>query len=546
MKTPDIQIKLELIAMVTLECIRELSLEGKRLSHEELTAAFNASGELVEALENATGSEKFHKDEMLRLQKERDKLDLQYKKTSAHRRELATQLDAVESQNTRSKAFIQRAIPALIQLVRTGDDRQFHDSLDHIKTLVKKTAPLDQLEDAFQRLKEVAFRTELKKSDKKPPPGKVSSIFSLFQRQAPDGQSEALAHFRETYLAIVQELRLNLDQTALGELTGIEDRLRGVSQLDDFFTIRDDVLVLLKSYISRICTERKQAAAFILEIGKRLVEVEHHLLQSLVVAQESREARTRFTNAIEKEMSVFQEAVDFTHSLEDLKSKVVASIFAIKKAIEGSRLDDSSRHKQSERQVAVLKKNLDRLKSEIISARQRSETLEVELLSDPLTRAYNRRAYDQRIEEEIKRHHRYKTAFSMLLLDVDHFKQINDKYGHSVGDLCLKEIINRIKPLLRETDFLARFGGEEFVIILPETKYDGAAEVAEKIRVHIEKTDFLHKGEHVSVTISLGGTEVHISDKNGEKMFERVDKAMYQAKQSGRNRVVMISASGNP
>lgn len=546
MKTPDIQKKLEFIAMVTLESARKLSLEGKGLTYEELTAALANSAELAEALEGAAGSDKFHKEEMRRLKKELEKLDLQYKKASAHRRELTTQLDTAENQSIQGKAFIQRVVPALAQLVRAGHDRQLFDSLDRMKTLAQKNAPLDQIEDAFRQLKENAFSTELKKSDKKPTSGKASSLFSLFHRQPPDDQSNVVAHFKETYSTIVQELRLTLDQAALSELAGIEARLQGVLRLDDFFAIRDDVLMLLKNYISRISTERKQAAAFILEIGKRLVEMEHHLLQSLAVAEETRDARNRFTDAIEKEMSVFQEAVDFTRSLEDLKSRVVASISTITKAIEETRLDESSRHERADKQVAALKKNLGRLKGEIKSARQRSETLEFELLSDPLTRAYNRRAYDQRIEDELKRYRRYKNIFSMLLLDVDHFKQINDKYGHSVGDLCLKEIINRIKPLLRETDFLARFGGEEFVVILPETPIRGAAETAEKLRAHIEKTDFLHKGERVKVTISLGGTEVHVSDNTGEKMFERVDRAMYQAKQSGRNRAVMISESNNP
>ena len=528
--------------MVTLESARKLSMEGKGLSHEALTAALGDSEEVVAALD-APASGNFHKTEMLRLKKELGRLDVQYKKSSAHRRELTAQLDAAENQSTRGKAFIQRAVPALVQLIPTGENRQLDGNLDRIRALVKKAAPLDQLEDAFQRLKDDTFRTELKKPAKKTASGKTSSLFSLFHRQDSGGKSGALVHFKETYLTIVQELRLNLDQAALGELTGIERRLGEILQLDDYIAIRDDVLSLLKNYISRISTERKQAADFILEIGKRLADVEHHLFQSLVVAQESRDARTRFTDAIEKEMTVFQEAVDFTRTLEDLKTKVVASITSIKSAIENSRMDDSTRHRQSDQQVAVLKKHLDRLKGEIKSARQRSETLEVELLSDPLTRAYNRRAYDQRIEDELKRYLRYQNIFSMLLLDVDHFKQINDKYGHSVGDLCLKEIINRVRPLLRETDFLARYGGEEFIIILPETTSGGAAEAAEKIRAHIEKTDFLHKGERVRVTISLGGTEVHVSDKNVDSIFERADKAMYQAKQSGRNRVVMISAS---
>ncbi len=542
MKTPNIQKKMELIAMVALESARKLSLEGKGLSYEALTAALKNSEELVEAL-NSPASGKSQKEEMLRLKKEVEKLTLKNKKITAHRRELTVQLDAAENQGVQGKAFIQRAIPALIQLARTGDNSQVHKNLNQIKSLVKKAAPLDQLENAFQQLKENTYRTELEKSPVKPASGKASSLFNLFRRQAPDGDSNALVHFKETYLTIVQELRLNLDQTALDELTRIERRLRGELQFNDFFEIRDDVLVLLKNYISRISTERKQAAAFILEIGKHLAEVEHHLLQSLVVAQKNRDAHVQFTDTMEKEMSVFQEAVDFSQSLEELKSKVVASIAAIKKAVENSRQDVSSRNEQSDQQVVVLKKHLDRLKGEIKSARLRSETLEHELLSDPLTRAYNRRAYDQRIDNELKRYHRYKNIFSMLLLDVDHFKQINDQYGHSVGDLCLKEIINRIKPLLRETDFLARYGGEEFVIILPETTISGAAEVAEKIRAHIEKTDFLHKGERVNITISLGGTEADVSDKNGDEIFERADKAMYQAKQSGRNRVVIFSES---
>ena len=150
---------------------------------------------------------------------------------------------------------------------------------------------------------------------------------------------------------------------------------------------------------------------------------------------------------------------------------------------------------------------------------------------------YNRRAYDKRIKEELQRFTRYGHPFSIVILDVDHFKSVNDLYGHAVGDLCLKEIIIRVQPMLRESDFLARFGGEEFVVLLPETERKGAGEAAEKIRQCIEKTEFLHRGDKVAITISLGVTQVTPDDQTPESLFTRVDQALYRAKNEGRNRV---------
>lgn len=479
-------------------------------------------------------------NDTLRFKRELDELKIQYEKTAAHRRKLATQLDTAENQYAQAQTFIQRALPILIQLIRTHDNRSLSKHLDTIKSLVKQSAPVDQLENAVHQLKETAFKTELEKVGKKRVPSRKSALSSLFGRRASDGQAETLSHFREAYMEIVQDLRLNLDKTAVNELTRIENRLENTLQFEDFSIIRSDILQLLRGYISKISEEREQAAAFIVEIGNRLLEVESHLLHSLTTAKESRDARIRFTDTIEKEIDTFQNKVDFTQNLAELKEKVVTSISTIKSAIETSRKDNSTRDTQSDKEVFALKKNLDRMKTEIKSARERSEELEEKLLLDSLTGAYNRRAYDQRIVDELDRYHRYRTIFSVLIMDVDHFKRINDEYGHSVGDLCLKEIINRIRPLLRKTDFLARFGGEEFVAILPETASNGAAEVAEKIRAHIEKTDFLHKKNRVAVTISLGGTEVAESDKKVESIFERVDNALYEAKQSGRNKVVMM------
>jgi diguanylate cyclase (GGDEF)-like protein len=126
----------------------------------------------------------------------------------------------------------------------------------------------------------------------------------------------------------------------------------------------------------------------------------------------------------------------------------------------------------------------------------------------------------------------------MILFDVDYFKNINDTYGHDIGDKCLSEIIKRVAPLLRESDFLARYGGEEFAVLLPETNLEGAANVAEKIRKTIEEISFVYKKEKITITVSLGVCEIKEGDSGYDSLFSRLDKAMYEAKDSGRNKVV--------
>ena len=162
------------------------------------------------------------------------------------------------------------------------------------------------------------------------------------------------------------------------------------------------------------------------------------------------------------------------------------------------------------------------------------------MLLDGLTEIHNRRAYELRIREELRRYHRDGQGFSLVLIDVDHFKNINDLYGHQAGDNCLRGIAGRIKSAVRTTDFLARYGGEEFIVILAGSSGDNARRISEKIREVIEKTKFIYRDEEIPVTISLGVTVAEPSDGDPEALFVRVDDAMYRAKKEGRNRVCAI------
>lgn len=162
-------------------------------------------------------------------------------------------------------------------------------------------------------------------------------------------------------------------------------------------------------------------------------------------------------------------------------------------------------------------------------------------ITDDLTQLYTRKYVNERLEQEILRAQRYHRPFSILVLDLDHFKQVNDNYGHNCGDQVLLGFSGILKEQLRDGDIAGRIGGEEFIIILGETGLNGARVFAERIRLKTERQLIEKDGQNIRVTVSIG--VANYQNKYGNqaiKMLEDADKALYQAKRSGRNRVVCV------
>jgi diguanylate cyclase (GGDEF)-like protein len=157
-------------------------------------------------------------------------------------------------------------------------------------------------------------------------------------------------------------------------------------------------------------------------------------------------------------------------------------------------------------------------------------------ITDGLTKAFNRQYLYQRLPDELERARRYGSPLSVVLFDLDHFKKLNDTYGHSAGDFVLKEIVRIGHATIREMDGLVRYGGEEFLMLLPNTTLQGATEVAERLRQAVEKAELLWSDQRLKVTVSLGVTAVrHGADDGG--LLARADELLYRAKSEGRNRV---------
>jgi len=161
-------------------------------------------------------------------------------------------------------------------------------------------------------------------------------------------------------------------------------------------------------------------------------------------------------------------------------------------------------------------------------------------ITDPLTGAFNRRHLMEQLPIEIERSVRYAHALSLLMCDVDHFKRINDTYGHQSGDVVLKRVVETIRGKVRGTDWVARYGGEEFVIVLPETPYTSALKVAESLRVALSQLFIESNGQDLSVTASFGvtgwDTAVPVAS-TVDAMVARCDASVYESKAAGRNRV---------
>ncbi|NNE22936.1 MAG: diguanylate cyclase [Rhizobiales bacterium] len=179
------------------------------------------------------------------------------------------------------------------------------------------------------------------------------------------------------------------------------------------------------------------------------------------------------------------------------------------------------------------------IRVDITEAKERELQLERLAVTDPLTGISNRRAFFDKIQREHEQVCRDQGVMSLLLIDVDHFKRINDTYGHAVGDQVLKQLAAIISGELRGQDAVCRYGGEEFAVYLSDTSMGGAYSTADRIRLAVERARFSFSKNNEPMTVSIGGSQCDHRDKRYEEALVRADRALYRAKNSGRNRVMI-------
>jgi len=231
------------------------------------------------------------------------------------------------------------------------------------------------------------------------------------------------------------------------------------------------------------------------------------------------------------DLSTYAKSLDSFIKILDASTLSETLLTEVEKVIEDTRLMKQSQFRL-ESQITGVLAEVTTLRQELDQVRQESQT-------DSLTGISNRRAFDAALEQSIHTAREEKTPFSVLIGDIDHFKQFNDTHGHLVGDKVLRFVASTLTRCVKEKDMVARLGGEEFAVILPRTHLDGAYVVAEQIRKTISAGRLKNKGSgevFSTVEISIGVTQFRTNDTPND-LIERADRALYRAKDQGRNRV---------
>jgi diguanylate cyclase len=223
-----------------------------------------------------------------------------------------------------------------------------------------------------------------------------------------------------------------------------------------------------------------------------------------------------------------------------LKSVVRAHLNAVDDHLKTYRDTEENRHRAAEHEVLTLRARMKDLEREVNNLRERIALAHSEAIKDPLTGIFNRQAYTERLSQEYARWKRYQAPLTLVIWDIDNFKYVNDTYGHQAGDMVLRHVAKLVHSALRETDFFARYGGEDFVALMPETMLERALEPTEKIRALVSTQPIKYAGREIPVTLSAGIAQFEDGDFP-DHVFRRADVALYKAKMSGKNRVCVES-----
>ncbi len=302
-----------------------------------------------------------------------------------------------------------------------------------------------------------------------------------------------------------------------------------------FETILDKSFKLLLKIKQHNQSEQQDIDKFLSHITEQLAVLDVSIMGASTAAQQSAENRNKLDQSVSEQMEQLQLSSSNATKLEPLKGIINSRLASIAKEIQEHSQKEAIQRQKTQQQLDDLVNKIKEMESESSELKSKLKIANTQALRDTLTGLPNRHAYNERLETELARWKRYRTPLSIIIWDIDHFKNINDSYGHKAGDKVLLLIAKQLSDHSRATDFISRFGGEEFTMLLPNTDGPSALILANQLRQTIEKTGFNASGSSVTITISCGVTQFVLDDTD-ETAFERADQALYQAKQEGRNR----------
>ncbi|MGZ5579622.1 MAG: GGDEF domain-containing protein [Methylobacter sp.] len=449
---------------------------------------------------------------------------------------------------------------------------------DHLKNGINSEALKDELErftNAVTQLKHMPAKNHFSETGllfdfllKQYSNKKQHTLLKTLQKKA---ESSGFANIEQLFSAILEAIEPEQSQPAAEEsltnhidigivskqmlqlLNGIEvpnifDRqVQTAKQLlstgnqtaASFESILDKSFKLLLKIKQHSQSEQQNIDKFLSHITEQLAALDVTIMGASTAAQKSAESRDKLDQSVSAQMEQLKLSSTNATKLEPLKEIITSRLASIAKEIEEHNQKEAIERQKTQQQLDDLVNKIKDMETESSELKSKLKIANSQALRDSLTGLPNRQAYNERLVTEIARWKRYGSPLSLIVWDIDHFKNINDNYGHKAGDKVLLLIAKQLSEHCRATDFISRFGGEEFTMLLPNTNGESALILANQLRRTVEQTGFNASGSSVDITISCGVTQFMLDDTD-ESAFDRADQALYQAKEEGRNRCCLL------
>ncbi|KNH44367.1 GGDEF domain-containing protein [Pseudomonas lini] len=363
-----------------------------------------------------------------------------------------------------------------------------------------------------------------------PEPSEHDILYALPDSPEPSYSSVA-KHIEETLLGLLDDLALPERHRPQAE--AMRDRLQNGLNWYELLPILDDLATLMLAITD---SGQHEFEAYLQQLNERLESFQSNLQAASDGHADNRSAAREMDTQIREQVDGLQSSMQEAADLDDLKHVLENHLEGLLGTMDQHQKQRDEREQEVAARLQSLAERVAHMEQEALGYREHLEEQRQKALIDPLTSLPNRAAWSERLEHEVGQWQQHGNTLLLAMLDLDHFKRINDNYGHLAGDKVLKIIASVLRKRLRGTDFIARFGGEEFVLLMPATIPMVGAKLLETLRASIEACPFHFKGERVTITISMGLTAFRAGE-HSDLVLKRADQALYRAKNTGRNRV---------
>jgi diguanylate cyclase len=361
-------------------------------------------------------------------------------------------------------------------------------------------------------------------------PSEHDILYALPDSPEPSYSSVA-SHIEDTLLGLLDDL--TLPERHRPQAESMRNRLKNGLNWYELLPILDDFATLMLAITD---SGQHEFEAYLQRLNERLESFQSNLQAATAGHADNRSAARQMDTQIREQVDGLQSSMQEAADLEDLKHVLENHLEGLLGTMDQHQKQRDEREQEVAARLHSLAERVAHMEQEAQGYREHLEEQRQKALVDPLTGLPNRAAWSERLDHEVTQWQQHGNSLLLAMLDLDHFKRINDNYGHLAGDKVLKIIASVLRKRLRGTDFIARFGGEEFVLLMPSTVPTAGLKLLESLRASIEACPFHFKGEPVTITVSIGMSAFRPGEY-GDQVLKRADQALYRAKNAGRNRV---------